>query len=71
MSLEDAHDDLVCGRSKQLYRPWKNIKVTGLFEADLNIEHIRPVLEHKTDVLGERNIDLKIEIIEVKDWKKG
>lgn len=71
VTFEDVHDDPVYEPDLNTTPLWKNTKVTGLFEADADIEHIRPVIEHKAESLGETDIDMKIEIVEDKDWEEN
>ena len=68
VTFEDVHDDPVYEPDLNTTPLWKHTRVTGLFEADADLEHIRPVVEHKAEQLGQTNIDLKIEILEDKDW---
>ncbi|MEC8080635.1 MAG: 50S ribosomal protein L11 methyltransferase [Pseudomonadota bacterium] len=68
VTFEDVHDDPVYEPDLNTTPLWKHTRVTGLFEADADLEHIRPVIEHKAEQLGQANIDLKIEILEDKDW---
>ena len=68
VTFEDVHDDPVYEPDLNTTPLWKHTRVTGLFEADADLEHIRPVVEHKAEKLGQTNIDLKIEILEDKDW---
>lgn len=70
VTFEDVHDDPVYEPELNTTPLWKNTKVTGLFEADADIEHIRPVIEHKAISLGDSHIDLKIDILEDKDWER-
>lgn len=68
VTFEDVHDDPVYEPDLNTTPLWKHTRVTGLFEADADLEHIRPVIEHKAEQLGQASIDLKIEILEDKDW---
>ncbi|ADZ92308.1 50S ribosomal protein L11 methyltransferase [Marinomonas mediterranea] len=68
VTFEDVYDDPVYEPDLNTTPLWKHTKVTGLFEADSDIEHIRPVIEHCAEKLGQTDIDLKIEILEDKDW---
>lgn len=70
VTFEDVHDDPVYEPDLNTTPLWKNTKVTGLFEADADIEHIRPVIEHKAESINESDIDMKIEILEDKDWER-
>lgn len=68
VTFEDVHDDPVYEPDLNTTPLWKHTRVTGLFEADADLEHIRPVVEHKAKQLNQTDIDLKIEILEDKDW---
>lgn len=68
VTFEDVHDDPVYEPDLNTTPLWKNTRVTGLFDADADIEHIRSVVVHKAEHLGDSEIDLKIEILEDKDW---
>ena len=68
VTFEDVHDDPVYEPDLNTTPLWKHTRVTGLFEADADLEHIRSVVTHKAEHLGQPNIDLKIEILEDKDW---
>lgn len=68
VTFEDVHDDPVYEPELNTTPLWNHTRVTGLFEADADIEHIRPVVEHKAQQLGQSDINLKIEILEDKDW---
>ncbi|TPE54543.1 50S ribosomal protein L11 methyltransferase [Maribrevibacterium harenarium] len=68
VTFEDVHDDPVYEPELNTTPLWNHTRVTGLFEADADIEHIRPVVEHKATQLGQSDINLKIEILEDKDW---
>lgn len=68
VTFEDVHDDPVYEPDLNTTPLWKHTRVTGLFEADADLELIRSVIEHKAEHLNESNIDLKIEILEDKDW---
>ncbi|MBJ7550652.1 50S ribosomal protein L11 methyltransferase [Marinomonas ostreistagni] len=68
VTFEDVHDDPVYEPDLNTTPLWKHTRVTGLFEADADLEQIRHVVEHKAEQLGQPNIDLKIEILEDKDW---
>jgi ribosomal protein L11 methyltransferase len=68
VTFEDVHDDPVYEPELNTTPLWNHTRVTGLFEADADIEHIRPVVEHKAQQLKQSNINLKIEILEDKDW---
>lgn len=68
VTFEDVHDDPVYEPDLNTTPLWKHTRVTGLFDADADIEHIRSVVVHKAEYLGQHNIDLKIEILEDKDW---
>lgn len=70
VTFEDIHDDPIYEPELNTTPMWKNTKVTGLFEAEAKIEEIRPVVEHKAQSIGEQDIDLKIEILEDKDWER-
>lgn len=68
VTFEDVHDDPVYEPDLNTTPLWKHTRVTGLFEADADLELIRSVIEHKAAHLNESNINLKIEILEDKDW---
>lgn len=68
VTFEDVHDDPVYEPELNTTPLWNHTRMTGLFEADADIEHIRPVVEHKAQQLGQSDINLKIEILEDKDW---
>ncbi|WP_417552146.1 50S ribosomal protein L11 methyltransferase [Marinomonas fungiae] len=68
VTFEDVHDDPVYEPDLNTTPLWKHTRVTGLFEADADLELIRSVIEHKAEHLNESSIDLKIEILEDKDW---
>lgn len=68
VTFEDVHDDPVYEPDLNTTPLWKHTRVTGLFDADADLEQIRNVIEHKAQHLGQTNIDLKIEILEDKDW---
>ncbi|MBM6549658.1 50S ribosomal protein L11 methyltransferase [Marinomonas ostreistagni] len=68
VTFEDVHDDPVYEPDLNTTPLWKNTRVTGLFDADADIEHIRSAVVHKAEHLGDSEIDLKIEILEDKDW---
>lgn len=68
VTFEDVHDDPVYEPDLNTTPLWKHTRVTGLFEADADLEVIRSVIEHKAEHLNEPNVDLKIEILEDKDW---
>lgn len=68
VTFEDVHDDPVYEPDLNTTPLWKHTRVTGLFDADADIEHIRNVIVHKSEHLGQPDIDLKIEILEDKDW---
>lgn len=68
VTFEDVHDDPVYEPDLNTTPLWKHTRVTGLFDADADLEHIRQVIEHKAEQLEQKNIDLKIEILEDKDW---
>ncbi|RDL43938.1 50S ribosomal protein L11 methyltransferase [Marinomonas piezotolerans] len=68
VTFEDVHDDPVYEPDLNTTPLWKNTRVTGLFEADADLEHIRSALKHKAQLVNQPDIDLKIEILEDKDW---
>ncbi|SBS26480.1 Ribosomal protein L11 methyltransferase [Marinomonas aquimarina] len=68
VTFEDVHDDPVYEPDLNTTPLWKHTRVTGLYEADADLDVIRSVIEHKAEHLSESNIDLKIEILEDKDW---
>lgn len=68
VTFEDVHDDPVYEPDLNTTPLWKHTRVTGLYEADADLEHIRHIIEHQADTLKQSNIDLKIEILEDKDW---
>ncbi|BFM49028.1 50S ribosomal protein L11 methyltransferase [Marinomonas sp. THO17] len=70
VTFEDIHDDPIYEPELNTTPMWKNTKVTGLFEAEAKVDEIRPVVEHKALAIGEEDIDLKIEILEDKDWER-
>ncbi|MEL0623439.1 50S ribosomal protein L11 methyltransferase [Marinomonas arenicola] len=71
VTFEDVHDDPVYEPDLNTTPLWKHTQVTGLFEADADLEHIRPAVEHKADALGDaESLELKIEIVEDKDWER-
>ncbi|MEL0612670.1 50S ribosomal protein L11 methyltransferase [Marinomonas arenicola] len=71
VTFEDVHDDPVYEPDLNTTPLWKHTQVTGLFEADADLEHIRPAVEHKAAALGDaESLELKIEIVEDKDWER-
>ena len=54
VTFEDVHDDPVYEPDLNTTPLWKHTKVTGLFEADADVEHIRPVVEHKAVSLAKQ-----------------
>lgn len=69
VTFEDIHDDPVYEPELNTTPLWKHTKVTGLFEADADIEQIKPILEHKQESL-QTDLQIKIEILEDKDWER-
>jgi ribosomal protein L11 methyltransferase len=69
VTFEDVNDDPVYEPELNTTPLWNSTRVTGLFEADADIEQIRPLIDEKGEEL---NIDLatKIEILEDKDWER-
>lgn len=69
VTFEDVNDDPVYEPELNTTPLWNHTRVTGLFEADADIEQIRPLIEEKATEL---NTDLatKIEILEDKDWER-
>lgn len=69
VTFEDVNDDPVYEPELNTTPLWNNTRVTGLFEADADIEQIRPLIDEKANEL---NTDLatKIEILEDKDWER-
>ncbi|WP_460755124.1 50S ribosomal protein L11 methyltransferase [Marinomonas epiphytica] len=70
VTFEDVYDDPVYEPDLNTTPLWQHTKVTGLFEADADIEKIRPVVMHRAETLGDHDINLKIEILEDKDWER-
>ena len=69
VTFEDVNDDPVYEPELNTTPLWNHTRVTGLFEADADIEQIRPLIDEKATEL---NTDLatKIEILEDKDWER-
>ncbi|OUR71541.1 ribosomal protein L11 methyltransferase [Marinomonas sp. 42_23_T18] len=69
VTFEDVNDDPVYEPELNTTPLWNHTRVTGLFEADADIEQIRPLIDEKA---SELNTDLatKIEILEDKDWER-
>ncbi|WP_438466320.1 50S ribosomal protein L11 methyltransferase [Marinomonas sp. PE14-40] len=69
VTFEDVNDDPVYEPELNTTPLWNHTRVTGLFEADADIEQIRPLIDEKATEL---NADLatKIEILEDKDWER-
>lgn len=69
VTFEDVNDDPVYEPELNTTPLWNHTRVTGLFEADADIEQIRPLIDEKAIEL---NTDLatKIEILEDKDWER-
>lgn len=69
VTFEDVNDDPVYEPELNTTPLWNHTRITGLFEADADIEQIRPLIDEKANEL---NTDLatKIEILEDKDWER-
>ena len=67
VTFEDVHDDPVYEPELNTTPLWKHTKVTGLFEADADVESSRPIIDSKALELN-IELDIKIEILEDKDW---
>ena len=70
VTFEDVYDNPVYEPDLNTTPLWQHTKVTGLFEADADIESIRPIIEHTAQTLGQQELSLKIEILEDKDWER-
>ncbi len=69
VTFEDVNDDPVYEPELNTTPLWNNTRVTGLFEADADIEQIRPLIDEKAAEL-KTDLATKIEILEDKDWER-
>lgn len=69
VTFEDVNDDPVYEPELNTTPLWNHTRVTGLFEADADIEQIRPLIEEKASEL-KTDLATKIEILEDKDWER-
>lgn len=69
VTFEDVNDDPVYEPELNTTPLWNHTKVTGLFEADADVDTIRPILEATAEALN-LQLDFKIEILEDKDWER-
>lgn len=69
VTFEDVHDDPVYEPELNTTPLWNHTKVTGLFEADADIDSIQPILDNAASMLG-LSLEFKIEILEDKDWER-
>ena len=69
VTFEDVNDDPVYEPELNTTPLWNNTRVTGLFEADADIEQIRPLIDEKANELN-TDLSTKIEILEDKDWER-
>ncbi len=69
VTLEDVNDTPVYEPLLNTTPLWKQTRITGLFEADVDVEKIQPILEEKARQLN-ATFHMKIEILEDKDWER-
>ena len=69
VTFEDVNDDPVYEPELNTTPLWNHTRVTGLFEADADIEQIRPLIDEKATEL-KTDLATKIEILEDKDWER-
>lgn len=69
VTLEDVNDTPVYEPQLNTTPLWSDTRVTGLFEADADVEKIQIIIEEKADLLN-TNFNIKIEILEDKDWER-
>lgn len=69
VTLEDVNDTPVYEPELNTTPLWNDTRVTGLFEADADVEKIQSIIEEKADLLS-TDLHLKIEILEDKDWER-
>ncbi|MCZ2722877.1 50S ribosomal protein L11 methyltransferase [Marinomonas sp. 15G1-11] len=69
VTFEDVNDDPVYEPELNTTPLWNHTKITGLFEADADVDSIKPILEETAKRLG-LHLDFKIEILEDKDWER-
>ncbi|WP_191602913.1 50S ribosomal protein L11 methyltransferase [Marinomonas algicola] len=69
VTFEDVNDDPVYEPELNTTPLWNHTKITGLFEADADVDAIRPILETTAKKL-DLQLDFKIEILEDKDWER-
>ncbi|TBR40930.1 50S ribosomal protein L11 methyltransferase [Marinomonas agarivorans] len=69
VTLEDVNDTPVYEPELNTTPLWNDTRVTGLFEADADVEKIQSIIEEKATVLN-TDLHLKIEILEDKDWER-
>ncbi|KJZ14446.1 ribosomal protein L11 methyltransferase [Marinomonas sp. S3726] len=69
VTFEDVNDDPVYEPELNTTPLWNHTRVTGLFEADADVEQIRPLIDEKATEL-KTDLATKIEILEDKDWER-
>ncbi|MFT2109673.1 50S ribosomal protein L11 methyltransferase [Marinomonas sp. 2405UD68-3] len=69
VTFEDVNDDPVYEPELNTTPLWNQTKITGLFEADADVESIKPILNNAAKELN-LTLDFKIEILEDKDWER-
>ena len=69
VTLEDVNDTPVYEPKLNTTPLWNDTRVTGLFEADADVEKIQSIIEEKATLLN-TNFSVKIEILEDKDWER-
>ncbi len=71
VSMEDSADDPLYEPERGTTPLWENTRVTGLFDADADLEHIRQFLREAWHTRTQKDLnDIEVELLEDREWTR-